>query len=243
VNPRAAPVEAFADSAGTARAVTPDKPADTVLAMPRTALIIDYAGVLTTSLTDAAAQWILADGLDPLRTRDFFQGLVDQYRTSEEGPVHGLEIGSWPPDRFEAHIAAELAATGLGTVPAEGLLFRMFGSFRVLPEMTEAVATLRAAGVRTALLSNSFGLDYDRADWPRLFDVTVISHEVRMRKPTPAIFELTCDQLGVRPTDAVFVDDLEPNVLAARALGMVGVHHVEAAVTLPRLSAAFGVPL
>src|SRR3954453_7923297 len=125
--------------------------------MPHTALIIDYAGVLTTPLTAAAADWMRVDGLDPIRTHTFFQGLVDQYRTSEEGPVHGLEIGSWTPERFEAHIAAELAAAGLGSVSAEGLLFRMFGSFRVLPEMTEAVATLRAAGVRTALLSNSFG--------------------------------------------------------------------------------------
>jgi len=211
--------------------------------MGRTALIIDYAGVLTTSLSDAATEWMRLDGLDESRTRAYFQTLVDQYRTSEEGPVHGLEIGSWSPARFETYIAAELAAAGLGTVAAEGLLFRMFGSFRVLPEMTEAVATLRAAGVRTALLSNSFGLEYDRSEWPRLFDIAVISHEVRLRKPAPAIFELTCDQLGVRPEDAVFVDDLEPNVLAARALGMDGVHHVATATTLARLTEVFGVEL
>jgi epoxide hydrolase-like predicted phosphatase len=211
--------------------------------MPRTALIIDYAGVLTTSLTDAALNWMRVDGLDPVGTREFFQGLVDQYRTTEEGPVHGLEVGSWTPARFEAHIAAELAAAGLGTVAAEGLLFRMFGSFRVLPEMTGAVATLRAAGIRTALLSNSFGLEYDRTDWPRLFDVAVISHEVRLRKPTPAIFELTCEQLGVKPADVVFVDDLEPNVLAARALGMEGVQHAEATDTLARLTEVFGIDL
>jgi putative hydrolase of the HAD superfamily len=211
--------------------------------MPRTALIIDYAGVLTTPLTAAAQDWMRIDGLDPIRTHAFFQGLVDQYRTTEEGPVHGLEVGSWTPARFETHIAAELAAAGLGAVAAEGLLFRMFGSFRVLPAMTDAVAMLRAAGIRTALLSNSFGLEYDRTDWPRLFDVTVISHEVRMRKPTPAIFELTCRQLGVAPDDAVFVDDLEPNVLAARALGMETVHHIEVAATLARLTELFEVEL
>jgi len=107
--------------------------------------------------------------------------------------------------------------------------------------MTEAVAALRAAGVRTALLSNSFGLDYDRTDWARLFDVTVISHEVRMRKPTPEIFLLTCERLGIQPEQAVFVDDLEPNVVAARGLGMEGVHHVEVGPTLARLSEVFGV--
>jgi epoxide hydrolase-like predicted phosphatase len=211
--------------------------------MPRTALIIDYAGVLTSSLTEAMLDWMRLDGLDPVRIRAFFQGLVDQYRTSEEGPVHGLEVGSWTPARFETTIAAQLAEAGFGEIAAEGLLFRMFGSFRVLPEMTAAVARLRAAGVRTALLSNSFGLEYDRSEWPQLFDVTVISHEVRMRKPAPAIFELTCEQLGVRPSDVVFVDDLEPNVLAARALGMDGVHHVEAATTLARLTEVFGVEL
>ncbi|HZE67342.1 MAG TPA: HAD family phosphatase [Sporichthyaceae bacterium] len=207
----------------------------------RDALIIDYAGVLTSSLTEASLHWIATEGLDVVKTRAFFQGLVDQYRTTEEGPVHGLEVGSWTPGRFESVIAAQLAETGIGVVAAEGLLTRMFGTFRVLPEMTEAVAALRAAGVRTALLSNSFGLDYDRTDWARLFDVTVISHEVRMRKPTPEIFLLTCERLGIQPEQAVFVDDLEPNVVAARGLGMEGVHHVEVGPTLARLSEVFGV--
>lgn len=76
---------------------------------------------------------------------------------------------------------------------------------------------------------------------PQRFDATVISHQVRLRKPNAAIFHLACERLGVAPEDAVFVDDLEPNVLAARALGMDRVHHVEAAVTLARLSEVFGV--
>ena len=48
-----------------------------------------------------------------------------------------------------------------------------------------------------------------------------------MRKPDPAIYSHTLEALGVRAAQAAFVDDLEHNVAAARALGMHGVLHVD----------------
>ena len=50
------------------------------------------------------------------------------------------------------------------------------------------------------------------------------SHEVGMRKPNPAIYQLTLDRLGVEATRAAFLDDLHANVVAASAVGLHGIH-------------------
>ena len=58
-----------------------------------------------------------------------------------------------------------------------------------------------------------------------LFDDVVVSAEVGMAKPDPAIFRLAADRLGLPPAACVFVDDWDDNVEAARAVGMRGVLH------------------
>ena len=85
--------------------------------------------------------------------------------------------------------------------------------------------------VRLGLLTNNvkeFG-EHWRATFPidELFEVVVDSSHVGMRKPEPEIYHLTCEQLGVEPTEAVFVDDNADNCAAARALGMETVHFGE----------------
>jgi len=56
--------------------------------------------------------------------------------------------------------------------------------------------------------------------WLKNFDWVTFSAEVRLIKPEPAIYEHTLRGLGVRPSDALFLDDREINVQAARALGI-----------------------
>ena len=56
--------------------------------------------------------------------------------------------------------------------------------------MQQAVRSARSAGIRTGLVSNSWGTSrYDRALLGELFDGVVISGEVGMRKPAPEIYE------------------------------------------------------
>lgn len=207
------------------------------------ALVVDHMGVLTNPVGEIMASWMAADRLDPERFGGFIRGLVARSITEESGPVHGLEVGTTSPGEFERALSGELAAAGFGAVAADGLLGRMFGGMRPEPVMLAAVAAARAAGLRTALLSNAFGLDYPRADWPTLFDATVVSDEVGIRKPDPAIYRLVCSRLGVAPSEVVFVDDFEPNVAAAEALGMTGVHHTTPAATVPRLEQLLDIPL
>jgi putative hydrolase of the HAD superfamily len=64
-----------------------------------------------------------------------------------------------------------------------------------------------------------------------------------MRKPEPAIFEHVLRLLGVEAGQTVFVDDLEHNVRAAQAIGLVGVHHTTYDATVVALEDLFGVPL
>lgn len=62
--------------------------------------------------------------------------------------------------------------------------------------------------------------------------MTVYSHEVGLAKPDPAIFLLTCDRLGVEPSEVVFVDNLPANVATAREVGMAAVLHQRTADTI-----------
>jgi epoxide hydrolase-like predicted phosphatase len=110
--------------------------------------------------------------------------------------------------------------------------------------MFEAVAAAQAGGFKTALLSNSWGLDlYPRARLAQLFDVIVISGEVGLRKPDPAIFELTTDKLDVVPEACVFVDDHPGHLKAAQELGMTTVLHRSPDETVVELEGLLGIGL
>jgi len=108
------------------------------------------------------------------------------------------------------------------------------------PVMLDFARSLRPA-YRTGLCSNSmdgarreesrrYGID-------RLADDLVYSHEVGLAKPDPAIYELACRRLGVRPEETVFVDDRPVNVAAAAELGLHGVLHVTARSTVAEVRA------
>ena len=119
----------------------------------------------------------------------------------------------------------------------------MFAGFEPVEEMYDALRRARAAGVRTCLLSNSWGNTYPRELFDELFDQVVISGEVGLRKPDPAIFHHALGLLGLPPHECAFIDDIEHNVRAAERLGIVGVHHVDAGSTVARLEELLGVSL
>ena len=69
----------------------------------------------------------------------------------------------------------------------------------------------------------------------REFDLVMMSNEVGLLKPDPAIFETALDLLNVTPAQALFIDDIAENVAAARALGIAGLVHTDWAITRPQL--------
>ena len=95
----------------------------------------------------------------------------------------------------------------------------------------ELLAELRSSGVPIYALSNwsteTFPAALKRFDFLEWFDGILLSGEVRLLKPDPRIYRRFFEAHAVDPTQAVYIDDLEPNVAAATALGMHGIHFTD----------------
>ena len=209
------------------------------------ALVVDYGGVLTNSLAETMGAWFAAEGIDGNVFGQAMRDLMGPQgeREAAANPVHALERGEIEIPHFEERLAEHLVSTTGEPVRAEGLLTRMFAGFERAEDMLGVVRRVRRSGIKTALLSNSWGLNYPREGWEELFDVTVISGEVGLRKPEPEIYQLCARQLDVPPSACVFVDDLAPNVKGAAAVGMVGVLHRTYDETVAELETLLGISL
>ncbi|WP_433872230.1 HAD family hydrolase [Saccharopolyspora sp. CA-218241] len=199
------------------------------------AVIFDYGGVLTTSGRAAIRSWTRQEGVRP----ETYSAALKEWlsRSAPPGtPIHRLELGEIGAAEFNALLAARLRTTEDGPVSPDGLLGRIFAHMRPEPVMHDLVRRLRAHGVRTALLSNSWGNAYPRELLDELFEDAVISDEVGLRKPDPRIYRLALDRLGLDADQVVFVDDGAPNVEAAEDLGIRCVLHTGAAETLARFA-------
>ena len=195
--------------------------------------MFDFGGVLTTSFTDAMRAFAAAEGVPE---EVVFTILFEAYRDATiEHPLARLEVGKATIEEFERELAEILKAKGHPLSP-ERLHARMLKELRPVPEMWALVRDVRAAGARTALVPNSWGemgSPHDELD--AHFDAVVLSGQVGLRKPDAAIFELAADRLGLPMGACAFVDDVQWNVDAAEALGMVGIHHVDVATTAEAL--------
>jgi epoxide hydrolase-like predicted phosphatase len=196
-------------------------------------LLIDHGGVLTTSLFESFTSFCELERLAP-------ETLAKRFRSDPacRGLLIGLETGRLAEEEFEPRLAAML------DVEASGLIDRMFASVKPEEQMISAVRALRAAGIRTGLVSNSWGTRrYDRAQLAELFDGTVISGDVGIRKPAPEMYSLGAQRIGVAPERCVFVDDLTFNLDPAAELGMATVHHRTAEQTIAQLEELFEIEL
>jgi putative hydrolase of the HAD superfamily len=197
-------------------------------------LLCDFGGVLTTDIFASFRAFCEAEGLEPEAVgRRFREDPAARDLLGE------LEIGKISEEEFSRHFAAVLEVER-----AEDLIDRLFGGMKPDVAMVEAVRLAKQAGVRTGLISNSWGQGrYDRTQFPELFVGVVISGEVGIRKPDPAIYRMGAEAIGLPPSACVFVDDLRGNLKPARELGMATVHHTSAEETIPQLERLLGVAL
>ncbi|WP_052666814.1 HAD family hydrolase [Nitriliruptor alkaliphilus] len=111
-------------------------------------------------------------------------------------------------------VDAELAAALYATLP---------DALTAYDDAEPVLAALRGNGVRTAVLSN-IGFDVrpllERSGLSALLDTVVLSFEVGVKKPDPAIFQLTLDRLEVPPEAALMVGDSWRDDGGAAALGV-----------------------
>ena len=188
------------------------------------AVMFDYGGVFTPSPFAAAEAYAVAIGADPAVLVEVVFG---SYDTDGDHVWHRLERGEVPIVEALAEISRDAEAAGIAFELAE--MFRALAGDHIDRDVVvEAVRKARAHGARTAILTNNIK-EYGDA-WRRtlpvdeLFDCIVDSSQEGMRKPDPAIYRLALERLGVDdPARAVFLDDFEANVLAARALGIHGI--------------------
>lgn len=203
-------------------------------------VLIDWGGVLTTSLSEAIGAWLAADRIDVPHYRDVMTRMVDGAyadgaAAARENLIHALERGEIETVEFERALAARLRTIDGEPPVAEGILTRMFAAFHPVEPMYDMLRAARGAGLRTCLVSNSWGAEYPREGWDEVFDGVVISGEVGMRKPEEGIFRHALDLIGLEAHQCVFIDDIEANITAARRLGIHGIHHTEPAATLAEL--------
>ena len=197
----------------------------------RNAFISDFGGVLTSPLSEA---FLAYQEESKVSLEDLGRALGRAAEADGEHPLFALERGEMSEREFADRLERQLP--GFSFTRQREVYFE-----RLVPNapMIAFVRELRERGVRTALLTNNVR-EWEplwRAKLPEIdeiFEVVVDSAFVGLRKPDPRIYELTLERLGVAAGECVFLDDLDVNCVAARALGMAAVRFE---VTEPAIAA------
>jgi putative hydrolase of the HAD superfamily len=183
---------------------------------PITAVLFDFAGVLTSS------PWVAmtAAGGGNLEL------LIGSYEEDTDHPWHQVERGEMAIADWAVAVSETGRAQGIEV--DFGPLQAMLGELTLHEPIIERVRTLRHEGYKLGLVTNNVreGSAMWRSLVPvdELFDAVVDSSEVGMRKPNPAIYHHALELLGgVAPEQAVFLDDSPGNVDGARRAGLKGI--------------------
>jgi epoxide hydrolase-like predicted phosphatase len=199
------------------------------------AVVFDWGGVMEALPSHATiAQWERRLALSP-GTLAAVMWWSDAWRQ--------LSVGAITNEEYAEHIAQGLNLPDVAA--AEGFLDEFFAEDRFHREVAAAVRALRGR-YKTGLLTNNFP-GAEKAIRDKLgydvhteFDVCINSAQVGLRKPDPAIFYLTLDQLGVEPQRTIFLDDILRNVDSARELGIHTLQFLDPATSLEELEVLLG---
>ncbi|MCE0763192.1 HAD-IA family hydrolase [Pseudonocardia kujensis] len=187
------------------------------------AVVFDFGGVITASPFEAFARIEAERGLprDLVRRINSTNPDTNAWARFERAEIDAAA--------FDAEFAAEARALG-HDLPGSVVLAVLSGSVR--PRMVAALDLLKERGHRLGCITNNVPAGHgaqmsateeraaEIAAIMARFEYVVESSKVGVRKPDPAIYELACSGLGVRPEDCVYLDDLGINCKPAAALGM-----------------------
>ena len=175
-----------------------------------------------------------------IELQDLVRVALGAYSGAEDHLVVDFETGRISEEEFAIEFAARLQEVSGRPVEPDGLVRRIF-RLEIEESMVDLVGRARASGYRTALCSNSWGTRlYPRDVLHPIFDLLVISGEVGLRKPDPAIFTLTTTKLGVGAPACVFVDDHPGHLAPAAEMGMTTVLHKDPVATIAEVEALLG---
>lgn len=176
------------------------------------AVVFDIGGVLEiTPQTGWVETW---EARLHLKAGELNERLMDVWRNGSVGTISEEEVEKGVKDIL-----------GMRQEQVEALMVDLWEEYlgELNVELAAYFSSLRPR-YQTAMLSNSFvgarSREQERYHFDEMTDVIIYSHEVGIAKPERRIFELTCERLGVQPTEIVFLDDFEPHVVAAREFGI-----------------------
>lgn len=200
------------------------------------AIIFDYAGVLSQHQSAGdIARLEAASGIAGARfTEIYWEARAPYDRGVLDGPGYWCAFARRAGRSFSAaQIDALIDADTQSWV-------------RLDEEMVRWLEALQAAGVKTAILSN-MGVDLrmyteHQFAWLARCDARTFSCDVGAIKPEATIYRRCLDQLGIAPSEALFIDDRQDNVEAAEALGLTGLRFESAGALSSRIPASWGIP-
>jgi putative hydrolase of the HAD superfamily len=205
------------------------------------AVICDFGGVLTTPLLHSFAAIQDEIGIDGATLGRAMQRIAER---DGEHPLFELERGRITEADFLAALRRELAVD-LGHEPELHRFAQVyFDALEVNEPMIGAMRDARSRGYRMALLTNNVREwePHWRAMVPvdDIFEVIVDSAYVGLRKPEAEIYALTLERLGdsIDASECLFIDDVEVNIDAARAMGMQAIHFQTNEQAIPEIEAA-----
>jgi putative hydrolase of the HAD superfamily len=185
------------------------------------AIISDFGGVLTSPLLDG---FIAYEELSGISAEQMGNAMGKIWKRDGAHPLFELETGRMTEAAFLVGIAEELSAELGRPVRLDGFAESYLAALLPNESLLEYMRALKERGYRMAILTNNVRewqpLWRSRFAVDEIFGVIVDSGFVGLRKPEPEIYELTLERLGVPPEAALFIDDVELNCDAARALGM-----------------------
>jgi glucose-1-phosphatase len=196
------------------------------------AVIFDVGGVLLRT-EDREPRQQMAERLglsyEDLSTQVFDSELAAK---STIGEVDEIEIWEHVQEKF-----------GLSTKELDDFRRNFWAGDRLDLELIDFIRRLRN-DYRIGLLSNAWSGTRasltDRFSFLDTFDVSIFSAEVGLKKPDPEIYQMILQQLEVEPGEAVFIDDFEENIIAARKLGMRAVHFKSRQQVIKELKSLLG---
>ncbi len=129
---------------------------------------------------------------------------------------------------IEQHWEAVFTELPIPAPEKEAFIRQFWAADGLNTELVEAIRTLRQ-NYKLGLLSNAWSdlranLTH-RWQIADLFEVLIISAEVGLAKPDPAIYQLALERLAVAPQEAVFIDDVLENIESAQSVGLLTVHY------------------
>ncbi|MEV0446020.1 HAD-IA family hydrolase [Streptomyces spectabilis] len=197
-------------------------------------VIFDFFGVLTFNMVEVISFF---EDRERLARGTFLRAWADP---RGQDLFRRLELGEISQTDWNAGFAALIG------VEPDNLMARYLHDAFPAHQVLKVARQARAAGIKTAVLSNSLGREpydpYAGFDLHGTFDEVVLSTEHGVRKPDPAIFRLVLAKLGVPAERCLLVDDSEENLAAAHRVGITPLLALDEQVAAKRLRHLLDLP-